>query len=107
MYFLTSKEEGAIERPVFAIEIDPNRDKLNLNPLSFLILRERADGDARRLSLLFPEGRVVLKTMSRVKAVYISGQRVQTNDYRSFYDNLSDEEYENTKILCDETHTYV
>lgn len=107
MHFLTSKDEGAIERPVFEIEIDPNRDKLNLNPLGFLILRERADGDARRLSLLLPDGRVVLKTMARVKAVYTGGQRVQTNDYRSFYDNLSDEEYENTKILCSESHTYV
>lgn len=91
----------------FDVEIHPNKDKLNLNPLTLVILRERLDGDARRLSLLVPQGKVVVTTMARNKAVYENGERTVTRDLRDFYDNLTDEQYENTKFLCEVKYEYV
>ena len=93
--------------PAFDVEIHPNKDKISLNPLTLVILRERLDDDARRLSLLVPHGKVVVTTMARHKAVYENGERVVTRDLRDFYDNLTDEEYQNTQILCSRLHVYL
>jgi hypothetical protein len=93
--------------PAFDVEIHPNKDKLNLSPLTLIILRERLDSDARRLSLLVPQGKVVVTTMARHKAVYENGERTVTRDFHDFYTNLTDEQYQNTQFLCSVNHKYV
>lgn len=93
--------------PAFNVEIHTDKYKPTSNPLTLIILRERVDADARQLSLLVPRGKVVVTTMVRHKAIYEDGERTVTRDLRDFYDNLTDEQYENTKFLCSETHRYV
>jgi hypothetical protein len=98
--------DSGIERAMFEIEIHPTK-VIEINPVSFYILRERADWDAKRLSMMFPEGCVKLLTMARCKAVYKNGERTKIFDYNDFYSNLTAEELESTKILCSNVHKYV
>lgn len=108
-YFLTSSEEGATTHPVFSVEVITTSGvySSSANALQVYVTRERADIDARRLSLLVPNGHVFLNTLARVKACYKNGHRVNTFDFKDYYDNLTDEQYKNTQILCTETHKYL
>lgn len=42
---------------------------------------------------------VTIECKARVKARYASGHCIGINDMRDFYDNLTDEEYQQSKIL--------
>ena len=71
------------------------------------VANDRIDGVARTLSQAFPDRRVEIHTRARNKAVYLNGERIQISDYHDFYSNLTEEEYEATKILCTETRKWV
>lgn len=92
---------------VFDLELQKNSSVISTNYINVMVTRDQVDKQARELSKLVPDGSVYVKTMSRVKATYVNGIRTRTNDMREFYCNLSDEEYENTKFLCVQTHQYV
>ena len=98
--------DSGIERALFEIQIHPTSVDEH-NPVSLFILRERVDGDARRLSLLFPQGCIKLLTMARYKAIYKNGERIMVFDYNNFYSNLTAEELEKTQFLCSVEHKYV
>lgn len=106
-YFLTTKQKDDVGFPAFDIEIQQDASHPVLNPITLVILRESADFNARRLSQMFPKGRVSLSTMARIKAVYENGERVRTRDFNQFYSNLTEEQYKLTQIMCSKTHEYV
>ena len=80
-------------------EIQIEKDGSAGVPMSFFVTAERADYDAKRLSKAMPGYRIALYKAARFKAFYRDGERVgKVTDYRDFYSDLSDEEYNSTKI---------
>ena len=71
--------------------------------VSMYVDQENADRTAINLSLLLPKHEVTLSTMTRIKARYINGKRETITDYADFYDNLTPEEYNATKIKDSKT----
>lgn len=68
---------------------------------------DRIDSVAKMMSVQFPDRRICINTHARVKAAYVNGKRVALTDLRDFYTNLTDEEYEATKILDETTHKWI
>lgn len=60
---------------------------------------DSVDKECHRLSKAMPEATVMIQQMARIRAVYEKGERTVRRDLRSFYDNISDDEYKETLIL--------
>lgn len=75
-----------------AVELDTG------GQLSVYVTADEADSTALKMSMLHPGKRVTLESLARIKAAYIDGKRISLNDYKSFYTNLTEEQYRNTLI---------
>lgn len=106
MTYRLISEDNLVNRPLFEIQIE--KDNSMGSPISFFVTADRADHEARRISKAMPGHRVALYTLARFKAFYRDGELVgNVSDYRDFYSNLTDEEYEATKIQCSKTAEWI
>jgi len=97
--------ESDIEYRAMVVEIVSDPSKIAMDVV--YIPTDVVDVVARNLSKLVPNGCVKVTQMARNKAVYMNGERTSLQDYNDFYSNLTEEEYESTKILCSETHKWI
>jgi len=97
--------ESGISYNVLSLEISATNTFGNGQVM--YVTNDRIDSVARTLSQAFPERRVEISAHARNKAVYLNGERTQVLDYHNFYSNLTEEEYEATKILCSETGKWI
>ena len=95
MYTLNSE---CCEWPAFAVEITPKGWSAFASPITVFITGDRVDGDCALLSMQMPDSEVRIRCMARFRATYVNGKRTSLTDMRSFYSNLSDEEYRKTQF---------
>lgn len=69
-------------------------------PLVLYSTAADVDTTAKRLSAMIPQERVRVEHGARIKATYLNGKRREVRDYKDFYSNLTDAEYQATKIWC-------
>lgn len=97
--------DSDIEYRVMIVEIIADSSKMAMDVV--YVPTDVVDTVARSLSKLVPTGYVKVTQMARNKAIYVNGERTQVTDYHNFYSDLTEEEYETTKILCSETHRWI
>ena len=91
-----TRADGLIEEPAFYIVV--LRDSDGFEKFRATISQDEADAQAEKLSRVVNDDHTVrLETLSRVKAIYKSGQRTRVNDMESFY-LLTPEQIANSKI---------
>lgn len=94
---------SGMERSAFKISIEVS----DTSTADLYVTQDYAEIEALKLSKLLPDKFVRLEKFSRCKAVYRNGARVVVNDYNTFYDKLTPEEYKSTLVLCTTTHEWV
>jgi len=92
-YQLSRRDNPTYLLPVFEIKVRQGNSEV-----SFWTTADRADADAKKLSLMMPDATVFVGTLARWKAIYEKGERIKLTDYHDFYSNLSEEEYKATLI---------
>ena len=98
--------ESGIEHNAMSLEIA--KDGAMSAPVTMYVTTTDADLTALKLSRLFgPEYNIQLTIHARIKAIYRDGVRVRLNDYQSFYSNLTDEQYNATKIQDSRTAEWI
>ena len=98
--------ESGIEHATICLEVE--KDGSMSAPVVMYVTTADADSTAKKLSTMLGEGYCVkLVLYARIKATYRNGDRLSLNDYRSFYTNLTDEQYASTKIQDSRTAEWI
>jgi len=95
MYTLNSE---CSKWPAFAVEITPKGWSAFASPITVFITGDRVDSDCVRISAQMPDAEVRICCMARFRATYVNGKRTSLTDMRTFYSNLSDEDYKKTQF---------
>lgn len=94
----------AFERDAFVMRVCPEKGA----EITLYVTQERAEIEAIALSSMLPSTSLVrLEKHSRHKACYCEGKRISVIDFNIFYNNLTPEQYQATKILCTSEHKWI
>ena len=76
-------------------------------PIVVFVTQDYADTTAKSLSNLLPECEVTITLAARIKARYKGGVRKEVRDFKSFYTNLTEEQYQASKIQDQQTAEWI
>lgn len=107
MYKLIGRFDESSEHPVFQIEINTDPTKPFGRSLIVYATQMGVDETAISLSRQMPNAVINVVAFSRHKATYENGVRTVVRDMKTFYSNLTDEQYEATQFKCSKSHEMV
>lgn len=98
---------SGIERTLFHVSMEPADAGPYHSGIDFYMTADRVDFDLKRMSKATPGATYKVECMARIRARYKDGERITLRDMRSFYTNLTDEEYAATKFQDAETAEWI
>lgn len=93
---------------LFRIEVDTGSRIIGcMNTVDLLASRTDVDGSAETLSKLMPQTTIRVFYKDHVRAIYKAGSRSVVTDMKSFYEGMSQQEYEASQFKCSRTQEMV